>query len=120
MALATSAYLVGNVDEAVRALQSGYQDRIRHADAWRRPLRLLARSDLERARRDSGRGRLGRSGADESSRVNRPTSSNAGTCFLTSSSSTSLAETSSGQARRLLISSRQVAASPNPTWSLKV
>ena len=33
MALATSAYLVGNVDEAVRALQAGYQDRIRNADS---------------------------------------------------------------------------------------
>ncbi len=32
-ALATSAYLLGNVDEAVRALQSGYQDRIRHGDS---------------------------------------------------------------------------------------
>jgi ATP/maltotriose-dependent transcriptional regulator MalT len=32
MALATSAYLLGNVDEAVRALQAGYQDRIRSED----------------------------------------------------------------------------------------
>ena len=28
MALATAAYLLGDVDEAVRALQAGYQDRI--------------------------------------------------------------------------------------------
>ncbi len=33
MALATSAYLLGNVDEAVRALQGGYQDRIRSGDS---------------------------------------------------------------------------------------
>jgi ATP/maltotriose-dependent transcriptional regulator MalT len=33
MALATSAYLLGNVDEAVRALQGGYQDRIKHGDS---------------------------------------------------------------------------------------
>ena len=33
MALATSAYLLGNVDDAVRALQSGYQDRIRSGDS---------------------------------------------------------------------------------------
>jgi ATP/maltotriose-dependent transcriptional regulator MalT len=33
MALATSAYLLGNVDEAVRALQAGYQDRIRNRDS---------------------------------------------------------------------------------------
>lgn len=33
MALATSAYLSGNVDEAVRALQAGYQDRIRSGDS---------------------------------------------------------------------------------------
>jgi ATP/maltotriose-dependent transcriptional regulator MalT len=33
MALATSAYLLGNVDEAVRALQGGYQDRIRNGDS---------------------------------------------------------------------------------------
>jgi DNA-binding CsgD family transcriptional regulator len=33
MALATSAYLMGNVDEAVRALQAGYQDRIRNGDS---------------------------------------------------------------------------------------
>jgi DNA-binding CsgD family transcriptional regulator len=33
MALATSAYLLGNVDEAVRALQAGYQDRIRNGDS---------------------------------------------------------------------------------------
>jgi DNA-binding CsgD family transcriptional regulator len=33
MALATSAYLLGNVDDAVRALQSGYQDRIRNGDS---------------------------------------------------------------------------------------
>jgi ATP/maltotriose-dependent transcriptional regulator MalT len=32
-ALATSAYLLGNVDEAVRALQAGYQDRIRNDDS---------------------------------------------------------------------------------------
>jgi len=32
-ALATSAYLLGNVDEAVRALQAGYQDRIRSGDS---------------------------------------------------------------------------------------
>jgi ATP/maltotriose-dependent transcriptional regulator MalT len=32
-ALATSAYLLGNVDEAVRALQAGYQDRIRNGDS---------------------------------------------------------------------------------------
>jgi DNA-binding NarL/FixJ family response regulator len=32
MALATSAYLLGNVDETVRALQAGYQDRIRNED----------------------------------------------------------------------------------------
>jgi ATP/maltotriose-dependent transcriptional regulator MalT len=31
-ALATSAYLLGDVDEAVRALQAGYQDRIRNED----------------------------------------------------------------------------------------
>ena len=29
----TSAYLLGNVDEAVRALQAGYQDRIRNEDS---------------------------------------------------------------------------------------
>ena len=33
MALATSAYLLGNVDEAVRALQAGYQVRIRNGDS---------------------------------------------------------------------------------------
>jgi DNA-binding CsgD family transcriptional regulator/tetratricopeptide (TPR) repeat protein len=33
MALATSAYLLGNVDETVRALQVGYQDRIRNEDS---------------------------------------------------------------------------------------
>jgi ATP/maltotriose-dependent transcriptional regulator MalT len=33
MALATSAYLLGDVDEAVRALQGGYQDRIRIGDS---------------------------------------------------------------------------------------
>src|SRR5829696_5700806 len=33
MALATSAYLLGNVDDAVRVLQSGYQDRIRNGDS---------------------------------------------------------------------------------------
>jgi ATP/maltotriose-dependent transcriptional regulator MalT len=33
MALATSAYLLGNVDEAVRALQAGYQDRIKNGDS---------------------------------------------------------------------------------------
>ena len=33
MALATSAYLLGNVDDAVRALQAGYQDRIRYGDS---------------------------------------------------------------------------------------
>jgi ATP/maltotriose-dependent transcriptional regulator MalT len=33
MALATSAYLLGNVDEAVRVLQAGYQDRIRNGDS---------------------------------------------------------------------------------------
>jgi DNA-binding CsgD family transcriptional regulator len=33
MALATSAYLLGTVDEAVRALQAGYQDRIRNGDS---------------------------------------------------------------------------------------
>jgi ATP/maltotriose-dependent transcriptional regulator MalT len=33
MALATSAYVLGNVDEAVRALQAGYQDRIRNGDS---------------------------------------------------------------------------------------
>jgi len=33
MALATAAYLLGNVDEAVRALQRGYQDRIRNGDS---------------------------------------------------------------------------------------
>jgi ATP/maltotriose-dependent transcriptional regulator MalT len=33
MALATSAYLLGNVDEAVRTLQGGYQDRIRNGDS---------------------------------------------------------------------------------------
>ena len=33
MALATSAYLLGNVDEAVRALQGGYQDRIKNGDS---------------------------------------------------------------------------------------
>jgi ATP/maltotriose-dependent transcriptional regulator MalT len=33
MTLATAAYLMGNVDEAVRALQAGYQDRIRNADS---------------------------------------------------------------------------------------
>ena len=33
MALATSAYLLGNVDDAVRALQAGYQDRIRSGDS---------------------------------------------------------------------------------------
>jgi ATP/maltotriose-dependent transcriptional regulator MalT len=33
MALATSAYLLGNVDEALRALQAGYQDRIRNGDS---------------------------------------------------------------------------------------
>jgi hypothetical protein len=33
MALATSAYLVGNVDEAIRALQAGYQDKIRSGDS---------------------------------------------------------------------------------------
>jgi DNA-binding CsgD family transcriptional regulator len=33
MALATSAYLLGNVDEAVRALQAGYQDRIRNGNS---------------------------------------------------------------------------------------
>ena len=33
MALATSAYLLGNVDEAVRALQGGYQDRITNGDS---------------------------------------------------------------------------------------
>ena len=32
LALATAAYLVGDVDEAVRALQSGYQDMIKHGD----------------------------------------------------------------------------------------
>jgi DNA-binding NarL/FixJ family response regulator len=32
MALATSAYLLGNVDETVRALQVGYQDRIQNED----------------------------------------------------------------------------------------
>jgi ATP/maltotriose-dependent transcriptional regulator MalT len=33
MALATSAYLLGNADEAVRALQAGYQDRVRNGDS---------------------------------------------------------------------------------------
>jgi DNA-binding CsgD family transcriptional regulator len=33
MTLATSAYLSGNVDDAVRALQVGYQDRIRNEDS---------------------------------------------------------------------------------------
>ena len=33
MALATSAYLLGNVDDALRALQAGYQDRIRNGDS---------------------------------------------------------------------------------------
>ncbi|HEX3206440.1 MAG TPA: helix-turn-helix transcriptional regulator, partial [Propionibacteriaceae bacterium] len=33
MALATSAYLLGNVDEAVRALQAGYQDKMRNGDS---------------------------------------------------------------------------------------
>jgi ATP/maltotriose-dependent transcriptional regulator MalT len=33
MALATSAYLLGNVDEAVRALQAGYQGRTRNGDS---------------------------------------------------------------------------------------
>ena len=33
MTLATSAYLVGNVDDAVRALQAGYQDSIRNGDS---------------------------------------------------------------------------------------
>ena len=33
MALATAAYLLGNVDEAVRALQAGYQDKIRNGDS---------------------------------------------------------------------------------------
>jgi DNA-binding CsgD family transcriptional regulator/tetratricopeptide (TPR) repeat protein len=33
MALATSAYLLGNVDDAVRALQAGYQDSIRNGDS---------------------------------------------------------------------------------------
>ena len=32
MALATAAYLIGDADEAVRALQAGYQDRIRNGD----------------------------------------------------------------------------------------
>jgi DNA-binding CsgD family transcriptional regulator len=32
MALATAAYLIGDTDEAVRALQAGYQDRIRNGD----------------------------------------------------------------------------------------
>jgi DNA-binding CsgD family transcriptional regulator len=32
LALATSAYLMGDVDQAVRALQGGYQDRIRSGD----------------------------------------------------------------------------------------
>ncbi len=35
MALATSAYLLGNVDDAVRALQTGYQDSIRDGDSLR-------------------------------------------------------------------------------------
>jgi ATP/maltotriose-dependent transcriptional regulator MalT len=34
-ALATSAYLLGNVDDAVRALQAGYQDSIRDGDSLR-------------------------------------------------------------------------------------
>jgi hypothetical protein len=33
MAFATSAYLLGNVDEAMRALQAGYQDRTRNGDS---------------------------------------------------------------------------------------
>src|SRR4029453_17804101 len=33
MALATSAYLGGNVDGAIRALQAGYQDKIRSGDS---------------------------------------------------------------------------------------
>ncbi|HET9560501.1 MAG TPA: helix-turn-helix transcriptional regulator, partial [Propionibacteriaceae bacterium] len=33
MTLATSAYLSGNVDDAVRALQVGYQDRIRNGES---------------------------------------------------------------------------------------
>jgi ATP/maltotriose-dependent transcriptional regulator MalT len=32
LALATSAYLMGNVDEAIRALQGGYQDMIKNGD----------------------------------------------------------------------------------------
>jgi len=33
MALATAAFLIGDADEAVRALQAGYQDRIKNGDA---------------------------------------------------------------------------------------
>jgi DNA-binding NarL/FixJ family response regulator len=33
MALATAAFLIGDADEAVRALQAGYQDRIKKGDA---------------------------------------------------------------------------------------
>lgn len=33
LALATSAYLMGNVDEAIRALQGGYQDMIKNGDS---------------------------------------------------------------------------------------
>jgi DNA-binding CsgD family transcriptional regulator len=33
MALATSAYLLGNLDDAARALQTGYQDSIRNGDS---------------------------------------------------------------------------------------
>ena len=33
MALATAAFLIGDADEAVRALQAGYQDRVKKGDA---------------------------------------------------------------------------------------
>ena len=118
-ALATSAYLLGDVDEAVRALQSGYQDRIRNEDSlgaarfasW---LGLLL--NVRGSSRLEAVGSRERSGC---SRLSPKTSSSVGTFLRTNSSSTSAAGILPERARRPLASSRPVAASPNQTWSLK-
>jgi hypothetical protein len=89
LALATSAYLMGDVDQAVRALQGGYQDRIRSGDelgAVRFALWLALVLNLR------GEFAIGGGWVAERSgfwRTNPKMSSSEGTCFSTSSSLTS-------------------------------
>ena len=76
-----AAYLLGNVDEAVRALQAGYQDRIRNGDSlgaarfaiWL-GLVLNLRGEI------GGRRRLDRSSATAARDRDPKMSSNVATC----------------------------------------